>query len=46
MTLSLVDEVVCEPERNCGTTGVARVLSGYIIKNKRQNLINGYSNFG
>ena len=29
------------PERNCGTTGVARVLTGNISKSSNQSLVNG-----
>ena len=43
MTLCEVELCVLDPERNCGTTGVARVLTGNINKTNRQSLVNGYS---
>ena len=36
-------EVVLDPERNCGTTGTARVLIGNNSKTNQKSLVNGNS---
>ena len=39
-----VELIVELPERNCGTIGVARVLTGNINKTSSQSLVNFYAN--
>ena len=37
-------EVVLDPERNCGTTGTANVLTGNANKTNQKSLVNFYAN--
>ena len=44
MTDSDVLDVVLEPDLNCGTTGVANTLIGYINTSSSESLVNFYAN--